>query len=268
MAAIFRLLRPLVRLMLRNGLPYGAFAELAKRAYVAVAAEEFGVDGRKQTDSRVAVLTGLTRKEVARVKKLPSYVDDDEAVQRYHRAARVVAAWAREPGFQDLHGGPASLSLEGEGRSFADLVKRHSGDMPVRAVLDELIRVGAVIRLEDGRVQLQARSYVPRAGEVEKLAILGTDVGGLIRTIDYNLDPGGGDPLFQRKVFYDNLPDEALEELKTLTREYGQALIERLDHWMARQDRDLNPEIKGHGRNAAGVGVYYFESPDAVEEAV
>ena len=268
MAAVFRLLRPLVRLMLRNGLPYAAFAELAKRAYVSVADEEFGVNGRKQTDSRVAVLTGLTRKEVARVKKLPSYVDDAEAIQRYHRAARVIAAWAREPGFQDLKGTPLSLPLEGGSRSFADLVRRHSGDMPVRAMLDELVRVGAVIRTEDGALQLQARSYVPRAGEVEKLAILGTDVAGLIRTIDHNLDPEAGQPLFQRKVFYDNLPDEAMDELKAMAREYGQALIERLDHWMARQDRDLNPDIKGRGRNAAGIGVYYFESPEAVEEAV
>ena len=42
-AAILKLLRPLVRILLRNGVPYGAFADIAKRVYVDVAAQEFGV---------------------------------------------------------------------------------------------------------------------------------------------------------------------------------------------------------------------------------
>src|SRR3972149_9569723 len=93
-AAVTTLLRPLVRLLLRNGASYGTFSDLAKRVYVDVATEEFGIPGRKQSKSRVSILTGLSRKEVLRVKRLPP-TDDLGAGERYNRAARVVAGWGR-----------------------------------------------------------------------------------------------------------------------------------------------------------------------------
>ncbi|MEX1290347.1 MAG: DUF6502 family protein, partial [Desulfobacterales bacterium] len=53
-AAVLKLLRPLMRILLRNGVSYGTFADLAKWIYVDVAAKEFGIKGRKQTTSRVS----------------------------------------------------------------------------------------------------------------------------------------------------------------------------------------------------------------------
>ena len=87
-AATLRVLRPLVRLLLRYGVPFGAFSELAKGAYVEIAREEFGIPGRKQSDSRVAVLTGLSRKKVHRVSRLER-PDDAGMGDRYHRAAAI-----------------------------------------------------------------------------------------------------------------------------------------------------------------------------------
>ena len=66
-AATLRLLRPLVRILLRNNVSHRTFAELAKVAYVEVANAEFGIVGKKQTVSRIAILSGLTRKEVQRL---------------------------------------------------------------------------------------------------------------------------------------------------------------------------------------------------------
>lgn len=257
-AAIFRLLRPLVRLLLRHGIPFGVMADVVKQVYVDVAFQEFRLPGRKQTTSRVAILTGLSRKEVARLRRLDRW-DDHEAVQQYHRAARVLSAWVRDPEFHDASGQPAPLPVEGDRTSLAVLVRRYSGDMPVRAILDELLRVRAVEPLEDGRVRLLARSYVPAAGEVEKLGILGTDVADLIATLDWNLRCPPAEAYFQRKVHYDNLPAEVMPELHALTRERAQALIEQLDHWMAARDRDVNPTVQGTGRKRAMLGIYYFE---------
>jgi len=79
-AAILRLLRPLVRVLLRNGISYSGFADLAKWVFVDIAAKEFGVPGRKQTDSRISVITGLTRKEVARIKGIDT--PDDTAAEQ------------------------------------------------------------------------------------------------------------------------------------------------------------------------------------------
>jgi Family of unknown function (DUF6502) len=257
-AAIFRVLRPLVRLLLRQGIPFGVMADVVKQVYVDIAFEEFGLSGRKQTTSRVAILTGLSRKEVARLRSMNRW-DDREAIRQYNRAARVTSAWVRDPEFHDARGQPAPLPVEGDQASFGVLVRRYSGDMPVRAILDELLRVRAVELLDDGRLRLLARSYVPATGEVEKLGILGTDVADLIATIDWNLRCPPSEAYFQRKVQYDNLPSEVISELHTLVRGRAQALIEQLDRWMAARDRDVTPTVQGTGRKRAMVGIYYFE---------
>jgi hypothetical protein len=265
-AAVLRLFRPLVRVLLRNGVSYRTFADFAKWVYVDVATKEFGIEGRKQSTSRVSVITGLSRKEVKRVRELPR-PDDTASVERYNRAARVIASWRRESNFQDAEGNAAPLLLEGTGATFSELVKRFSGDVPVRAILDELIRIGAVERLEDGRVGLLVRAYVPESSEADKLHILGTDVGYLISTIDHNLQADPMGPLFQRKVAYDNLPDEALPEFRELSAKRAQALLEILDRWLAQRDRDVTPTVRGTGRNRAGLGIYYFEEPYKEEES-
>ena len=265
-AAVLRLFRPLVRVLLRNGVSYRTFADFAKWVYVDVATKEFGIEGRKQSTSRVSVITGLSRKEVKRVRELPR-PDDTASVERYNRAARVIAAWRRESNFQDAEGNAAPLLLEGTGATFSELVKRFSGDVPVRAILDELIRIGAVERLEDGRVGLLVRAYVPESSDADKLHILGTDVGFLISTIDHNLQADPMGPLFQRKVAYDNLPDEALPEFRELSAKRAQALLEKLDRWLAQRDRDVTPTVRGTGRNRAGLGIYYFEEPYTEEES-
>ncbi len=257
-AAILRLLRPLVRICLRNGLPYGAFADLAKRVYVEVAAAEFSLPGRKQSVSRISVITGLSRKEVSRVRGLDA-PDDAVAVERYNRAARVISGWVRDPAFIEPAGGPARLPFEGGGSSFSTLVKRFSGDVPPRAILDELVRVGAAELLDDATVRLLARAYLPATGEVEKLAILGADCADLITTIDHNLQAPPEGALLQRKVVYDNLPAEVLADFRRLTARRSQALLEELDAWLAERDRDTAPGVEGEGRCRSGLGIYYFE---------
>jgi hypothetical protein len=264
-AAVLRLLRPLIRILLRNGVSYGTFSNLAKWVYIDVANKEFGITGRKQTTSRVSVITGLTRKEVSRVRKLPR-PDDRASAERYNRAARVVAAWRRESDYLDARGKPASIPVTGSGATFSALVKRFSGDMPARATLDELIRVGAIKRLKDGRVRLVTRSYVPQSSDADKLHILGTDVQHLISTINHNLEPDAIGPLFQRKVAYDNLPDDVLPKFRKLSAKKAQALLENLDRWLAQRDRDVTPTVNGTGRNKAGLGIYYFEEPYSDED--
>ena len=257
-SAIERLLRPLIRILLRNGTSFDAFAELAKHVYVEVGMQEFGIPGKKQTISRVSVLSGLSRKEVQRVM---GQHDSEEADTRarYNRAARVIAGWVRDRDFADDAGNPRPLSQEDGKASFSELVKRHSGDVPARAVLDELLRVGAVEHLEDGRIRLLSRAYVPRTSDLDKLEILGADVSDLIYTIDHNLQHGADDPRFQRKVMYDNLPEESISRFRVLSAKQSQTLLESLDRWLSQQDRDMNPSINGTGRKRAGIGIYYFE---------
>ncbi|HYS13555.1 MAG TPA: DUF6502 family protein [Burkholderiaceae bacterium] len=254
--AVLRILHALARLLLRHGMPLRTFAELAKRAYVNIALREFAIPGRLPSISRAALLTGLTRKEVQRLANAPEELAGD-GYATHSRASRVVAGWVRDADFHAANGEPAELEADAGTGSFAALVRRYGGDLPPRAVLDELMRVGAVARTGSNRLRLNARVYIPRASEVGKLMILGADVSYLINTIDHNLQDDA--PRFQRKVMYDNVPLEALEEFRKLTERQAQEVIELLDAWLARHDRDVNPAVRGTGRVRAGVGVFAFE---------
>lgn len=264
-AAVLRLLRPLARILLRNGVSFSTFSDIAKWTYVDTATREFGIEGRKQSTSRVSVITGLSRREVMRVRKLPR-PDVTASTEQHNRAARVIAAWRREKDFLDAKGRPALLAVEGAGATFSELVKRYSGNVPTRAVLDELIHVGAVERRADGKIRLLTRAYIPREVAAHKLNILGMDVHHLISTIDHNLDPDTAEPIFQRKVSYDNLPDNALPEFRKLFAKKAQNLLESADRWLARHDRDATPTVKGDGSNRAGFGIFFFEKSQSKEE--
>ncbi len=264
-AAILGLLRPLVRILLRNGISYGTFADLSKWVFVDVAAREFSIKDRKQSTSRVSVITGLSRREVMRVRKLPK-PDISASIEKHNRAARVIAAWRREHEFLDADGKPAPLSMEGQGATFSELVKRFSGNVPPRAVLDELVHVGAVAQAVDGRVSLLSRAYIPKDYDSHKINILGTDVKHLLSTINHNLSPDLTTPVFQRKVSYDNLPDEILEEFHRQFSQKAQKLLESADTWLSQHDRDVTPTVKGTGRNQAGFGIFFFQNPYSEEE--
>lgn len=265
-AALHRIFRALARLCLRHGVSYEAASELAKQAFVEVAHTEFVIPGRKQSASRVALLTGLHRKEVGKMLAAERRIDP-AAAARVAYSARVIAGWRRDRRFAGARGVPAMLRIDVGSPCFVDLVKRYGGqDVPVRAVLDELVRVGAVKRLRDGRVKLVARGYVPASASAESVEILGSDVSDLIATIDHNLvsEPSAG--FFQRRVSYDNLPAEAIDAIHGEVRRAGQALLERLDRLMAGHDRDSNPDVRGTGRKRAMAGIYFFTDDATPEE--
>jgi hypothetical protein len=56
---------PVVRFLLKHGVIWDEFGEMPKAAYVTVARDDHGIQGRPTNNSRVAMLTGLSRREVA-----------------------------------------------------------------------------------------------------------------------------------------------------------------------------------------------------------
>ncbi|HEX6017752.1 MAG TPA: DUF6502 family protein [Burkholderiaceae bacterium] len=253
--AISKLLRPIVRMLLRNSMPFAAFEALAKRVYVEVAFEEFAIPGKRPTISRASVLSGLTRKEVQRL-VAPAPPDDGDGPDFHNRATRVLTAWARDPRYRGADAKPRQLEAEGKA-SFADLVRRHSGDMPAAAVMDELLRVGAIRRTARGQLALVQRAYVPAQGQLEKLAMLGTDVTDLIETIDHNVEHGAEDARFQRKVLYRDMPVAVLPAFRKVSAARAQALLEQLDAWLAR--RAAAPDAGSAPRARVGLGIFAIE---------
>ena len=256
-SAIVRLLRPLVRILLRNGIPYGTFAEFARWTYVDVASKEFTIPDKKQTTSRVSVVTGLSRKEVKKIKETFK-TDDLGATERYNRSARVIGGWIKDKRFLDKKGTPRELAFEEGEESFLTLVKAYSGDIPARAILDEMIRTGMVKRI-NGQIRLLTRGYIVKRGDAEMLNILGTDVSELIGTIDHNIVCEPYDALLQRKTSYDNIPEESLPEVREAVSRMGKEFIESVDKIVSKYDRDVNPSLEGKGRRRTGLGIFYFE---------
>jgi len=261
--AIVTLLRPLVRILLRNGVAYGTFAELAKKAYADVALADFTEPGRKQTVSRVSALTGLTRKEVKRLVEQTGLYDA-ELDRRYNRAVRVISGWLNDKEFLGPNGQPAVLALDGEHASFAALVRRYSGDIPTQAMLAVLARADCVVR-EDDAVRLIRHAYIPAGDPVDKVRILGADVGELIATIDHNLTTKSVDLRFQRKVSTALVAASAVPEFRALSAERAQRLLEELDAWLTLHEVGTAATSADETPHYVSLGIYFYENKTDVE---
>ena len=186
LSALALILRPIVRVLLRHSVPFQAFEDVARQVYVQSACDDFAMPGRKATAARAAVLTGLSRKEVQRRLHAERAEGEwsAESTERLNRASVVVTGWLQDGDFRNDVGQPRRLQMEGED-GFAALVKRYSGDMPPRAVLDELVRIGAVERHPDGSLALLQRGELSHSQQspAELLNKLGRDVAVCVSRI-------------------------------------------------------------------------------------
>lgn len=253
------LLRPLIQLLIRNGVSYQVFCDEAKKVFIDVADRDFREPNKKQTTANITMLTGINRKEVSRQLKA---ADGPDATQweQTNRGARIVLAWSRDPDFLDHHGQPRALSVGSADSDFTQLVKKYGLDISAGAILNELQRIGAVSMTEEGRVALSSVTYIPHTGDHEKLWLLGMSGADLIRTFNHNLDHSGADAFVQRYVYFDNIPQQALTQIRNQSKKQGAMFVDQVEGWLRAYDRDANPTVQGSGRVRAGMGIYYFET--------
>jgi hypothetical protein len=257
-------MEPLVRILIRNGVSYGEFSEILKSIFVEIAERDFGIPDRKASQSRVAILTGLTRKEVARQK---SIIDSGGLVlsSNLNRVTRVLEGWHTDPDFTGPYGMPVELPFDGnDGINFNELVRRYSGDMAPRAMLDELLRVGAIDKHSSGMYRVLMRAYIPASLHPDALERLGHVVNNFITTYEYNMEKTAqGAGRFERVVVADNgLRRELLPAFDRLLRTKGQQLLVELDNWLSSQELTVSAKFKDGPRIKTGVGIYHFIETD------
>lgn len=254
-SAVHRLLRPLVRIMLQHGMAYGSFAELTRKAFVDESLDQLRRGGKRMSISSVAAMTGLTRKEAARLADF----DLDQGLEsdrRYNRAIRVITAWTADPRFVDDKGDPRRLELQGDD-SFELLVKEYSGDVPFVAMLSTLESSGTVLRDNHG-VHLLERAYLPTQTPAASLNILGTDVAELLTTINHNLTHERAERVFQRKVSNTSIPAEAIDAFKAFSSQKSQELLEDYHKWLSQHE--VNAETNSPNKpHYVAVGIYYYD---------
>jgi len=247
-----RILRPLVRILLRNGITANVFQELARKVFVDVAHDEFGIDGKPQTLARVSVITGLNRKEVARLHKMEDVGEDDR--EWSNRAGTVLSAWLTEATYHTPAGFPLDLPFAGDSPSFSDLVKQYSGDMYPRAVADELLRTRAIEEVE-GKLRMTERAFVPSGDPALMIDQLGLQTTDLLETIDHNLQTEPNEHLFQMRVRSINLPAKYLAEFNEYSKRISINAKDDIAHWLNEHDAGKD-ETGKDARYVAGIGIF------------
>ena len=160
LSALFAALRPIARLLMKAGVGYREFAEVAKCAFVDVSTSDFGLRGRPTNISRVAVMTGLTRKEVKRLRDKISAGTEVEST-KVIPLSEIIHQWHTDPDYVDERGKPLELQFDGGELSFAGLVKKYGGDIPPGAMRTELKRVKAIDENPDGALKVLRRRFKP-----------------------------------------------------------------------------------------------------------
>jgi hypothetical protein len=253
LSALRHLLAPLVRVLLRNGVPWTEFAEVAKEVFVQVAREDYGIQGRPTNTSRVALITGLSRREVTRVKEVLLGERPREAAVP-NRISQILTAWHTQPRFLGPDGRPATLAPTGEGPSLADLLKQHAGDTPHGAVIKELEELGLVERSPEGW-RVLARDYIRSASDPDRIRQAGVALHDHASTIAHNVDAQrAGQARFERMATHRALPRRHLRAFEALLEAEGQAFLERIDHWLSARGAE-----QAHDERTLRVGVGMYQ---------
>ena len=257
------LLRPLVRMLLHFNITYPVLCKLLKSIYVEVAEHELPLSGKQQSDSRISFLTGIHRKDVRRLRKVPDETKSTPGSATL--GAQLVARWTGLPEFQDRDGQPKALPRLGQDTavpSFESLVQTQSKDIRARVVLDEWLRLGVVHIDERDHVRLNADAFVPDSGLDEKSYFMGRNIHDHIAACANNItetDP----PMLERSVYYDSLTDDDVAELESESKQIGMQALQRIN----RKAMTLQQASEGKpdAIRRMNFGLYFFHTPGEID---
>jgi hypothetical protein len=271
LAAYRHVFRPLVRLALRNGISYEQFAETLKRVFIESAREDFDIPEARNSRSKVAILTGLSRKDV-------KYVDDavttgfGNELERLGLIGRLVEGWTSDGDFTGPYGIPLEIDADQPGPGgFPLLAKRYGENVSAEALRAEMHRIGVVEETRKGKLRLLSRSYISGRFRPEAIDRMGRTLGDFAETLVHNLAvEDRGRARFERRVYTpDGVDAHTLKEFRDVVRELGQEFLENLDNWFTEKEQDeerriesrlLDPQDRDANRIAkVGVGVFLYE---------
>ncbi len=227
------LLFPIARLCVARGVLFPEVAERLKAQFVRAAVND--IDG-KVTDSRISVMTGLQRRDIARLRSEPA-----DSPPPVNHLSRLVATWVAQGG----------VSLRR--KAFDELAQNIRRDVHPATMLAQLQDAGTVVVSDEDMVSLKTRSYQPLPGTDAQLAYLARNGGDFLSASTANVieDPA---PYFERAVHYNRLSEEAAALLEA---EYRAAQMQLLEQINARA-AEFQASAPGSMRFRAG-GYFYKE---------
>lgn len=254
-----RLLKPLVRLLLRNGVAYPAFAVALKRVFLEAAQAELKSTGAANTDSAVSLLSGVHRRDI----RLMTRVNPKAATElapALNMASQIIARWLTDMQFVGVDGAPLTLS-RGEGpASFDALVAGISSDIRPKAVLDELSRLG-IVEESDGKIRMIANGFAPSLGFDEMVQLLQANVHDHLAAACANLHDNKN--FLEQAIFVDELSEASAKQLHVVAAQaWRQTFKTVMQEAQARFDHDAANCPADQRVHRVRFGSYFYADPN------
>lgn len=262
LAACRHLITPLARLLLRYGIGYREFSEVCKSAFVDVASKDYGIRGRPANLSKVAVITGLSRKETKKIRDEIVTESGLKPSQGLNPPSTVLRGWYSDPLFLSSLGKPLSLAVDGKSPNLTDLVRRYAGDLPAGAVILQMERIGLVERTKSRRYRPVGNSFIPPNVNGQLFASGASSIHNLISTIAHNAAPDNKNaPRFERYAWSNYLPEGLAKRFQDLVADRGQSFLEFFDAWLKKNEKPISIAEHKKSGTEIGVGVYFYDVP-------
>jgi hypothetical protein len=259
--------KPLVRLLIHQNITYIGLQNLLKKLYVKVAEESFTLKGKRQTDSRISLLTGVHRADVKRIRAEKSILTSEKEIKA-SLSAQIMSIWTGHQAYLDTNGHPVPLfryTHDGS-PSFEQLVLSISKDKHPRSFIDDWLNQGIIeLGLMDGKesISLTEKGYIPEADFEEKLFFAGKNIGDHLSVVVHNLE-NQTPAMFDRAVYYYQLSEVSVKELEQLCKEkMMQVLVEINQKANQLQQQDRDKATSTHGMH---VGAYYYRAQQEEEK--
>lgn len=261
--ALRRILRPVIRLMIRSGIRYDEFADIACEAYVESALRDGIRDIQTPSVEQIAWATGIQNSRVRNYMEA-GVVRPPICRTTTHLITEVLHKWHTDLDFLNLHGVPRELEPDSaSGISFQDLVMKVDSQADPEAILSELLRCKSVVCLDDGRIKPVTRSYIWPQGSIAAIEYFGLALNDLSRTLEYNFDATNSDnKRLERSMFADRgISLELLPTFHAYSQERATQFLNDLDDWFA-QFSDSETD-DSENRIVTGVYVFMYVEPPA-----
>lgn len=266
LSALESILRPIVKLMLQSGISYTEFASVAKSVFVRVASDDYKRRGRPANYSQVSAMTGISRKEVSKLRKqgpLERWTPDMETSP----VNTLLHEWHFDKDFSDGLGTAHRLPYEGP-VSFSTLVSRYAGDIPPGAMRSILQNAGILSHDSDGLLSVSQKGFYSRQFNEDFVRGLGFSFSSLGSTLVHNATVNRRTDItnerkrdlsrLERTLWSEHMTDREVAKLKAWVEEAAPQFLDEAQKLVGKSEI-RSGERADLPRRAVGVGIYYFE---------
>ena len=251
------MLAPITRYCVKHSVKLQDIIETVKISCVSEAKQELAKQEKKVTAAALSAVTGIHRKDVARIFKRK-----EPRKQGPSLITRVLGQWQADKRFTTKKGKPKTLSVGSAQSEFNILVQSVSVDVHSRTILEELVRIGAVQKSAQ-RVKLIKTLFMPRGQKKESYQMLSRDVKDLIYAVEENISSEDSLPHFHIRTEFDNVDIDELLNIKKWVLEQGDGFHTRMMKHLGQFDKDVNNKLakKPCGGRVAVVGFGFTQKP-------